>query len=61
MRGRGTLRAAYGGRIQCTLLELICAVEDASGSETETLATVVHLMRSGRVRLVGRLRDEGIA
>jgi len=53
-----TLRVASGGRIHCTLLELVCAVGDASSSESETLATVMHLVRTGRVRLIGALRNE---
>jgi hypothetical protein len=61
MKGQHALRVASGGRIHCTLLELVCAVGDASGSESETLATVMHLVRSGRVRLIGTLRNEGMA
>ena len=60
MRPHGTAPQATRGRIHCTLLELVCAVGDASGSEEETLATVLHLVRSGRVRLIGTLRDQGI-
>ena len=53
-------RSDGGGRVDCTLLELVCAVGDSAGSERETVATVLHLVRSGRVRLIGMLRDEGL-
>jgi len=51
---------AGGGSVDCTLLELVCAVGDSAGNEHETIATLVHLVRSGRVRLIGALRDEGL-
>jgi hypothetical protein len=34
-----------------TLLDVIQAVSEVAATEQETLATVVHLIRSGRVRL----------
>ena len=45
-------------KIECTLLELVRAVTEVSASEIEVLATIQHLLRSGRVRLIGALRDE---
>ena len=50
--------ASQRGRVDCTLLELVQAVGESSSSEQETIATLQHLVRSGRVRLVGALRDE---
>ena len=47
-------------RIECTLLELVRAVTEVSASEREVLATVQHLLHSGRVRLIGTLRDEPV-
>jgi hypothetical protein len=39
-----------------TLLELVTAVTDAADSEEEVVATVVHLVNSGAVRLCGNFR-----
>lgn len=36
-----------------TLLDLVAAVADAAHSEEEVIATVHHLIESGRVHLVG--------
>jgi hypothetical protein len=38
-----------------TLRELIAAVSEFANSENEVIATVVHLVNSGRVRLQGGL------
>ena len=46
------------GKIECTLLELVRAVTEVSTSEREVLATLQHLLHSGRIRLIGSLRDE---
>jgi len=39
-----------------TLLELVAVVTDYSEDEAEVLATVVHLVNSGRVELIGNFR-----
>ncbi len=39
-----------------TLLDLVRAVSDHARSEAEVIATVVHLVNSGRVRLRGNFR-----
>ncbi|MFK7896940.1 MAG: hypothetical protein AB8G23_13940 [Myxococcota bacterium] len=44
-----------------TLLELIDAVSEVSENEQEVIATVQHMLSSGRVRLSGNFRDEPIA
>ena len=38
---------------EMTLLDLVQAVTDVAETEAEVVATVVHLIRSGRVRLCG--------
>jgi hypothetical protein len=43
-------------KAQTTLLELVTAVTDEANSEDEVLATVVHLVNSGIVRLCGNFR-----
>ena len=37
-----------------TLLDLVTAVQDASDSDTEVIATLVDLLASNRVRVGGR-------
>jgi hypothetical protein len=47
-------------KAQTTLLDLVTAVSDASDSEDEVIATVVHLVNSGTVRLCGSFRGARI-
>ncbi len=47
-------------RAQTTLLELVTAVTDAADSDDEVIATVVHLVNSGAVRLCGNFRGARI-
>jgi hypothetical protein len=42
--------------LRCTLLQLVKAVSDYAETDTETVATVVYLVNSGRVRLCGNFR-----
>ena len=42
--------------VATTLLDLVEAVSDAAESEDEVIATVAHMLRSGKVRLTGCLR-----
>jgi hypothetical protein len=44
--------------LRLTLLELVQAVTEVSHSENEVVATVVYMLRSGRVQLAGNFRDE---
>lgn len=46
---------------QTTLLELVEAVSQYARNDAEILATIVHLVNSGKVRLVGRLKNARIA
>jgi hypothetical protein len=39
-----------------TLLDLVAAVSESAASEAEVVATVVHLVNSGIVRLCGNFR-----
>ena len=47
--------------IESTLLELVKAVSDCAETDTEVVATVVHLVNSGRVRLCGNFRGARFA
>ncbi len=44
-----------------TLLELVRAVGDVTDDEREIVATVLHLLRSGRVRLRGNFRGASLS
>jgi len=45
---------------ELTLLELVTAVSDATENEQEIIATVLNILGSGRVRLIGAFRDEPV-
>lgn len=42
--------------VETTLLELVEVVGDVTDDEREVVATVLDLLRSGRVRLIGNFR-----
>ena len=42
--------------LQTTLLELVTVVNTQAATEAELIATVVHLVNSGAVRLCGNFR-----
>jgi hypothetical protein len=46
--------------IETTLLELVAAVSDECESEAEVVATVLHLLGSGRARLCGSFRNASL-
>jgi hypothetical protein len=50
------LRHRRNGSIDTTLLELVQAIAEDTRDDREIVATVVHLLRSGRVRLIGSFR-----
>ena len=52
--------ARYSEKQAVTLLELVTAVTEVTSDEREMLATVLHLLQSGRVELCGTFRDEPI-
>jgi hypothetical protein len=44
---------------EVTLLELVEAICDEADDDLEIVATVLHLLRTGRVRLRGNFRGSG--
>lgn len=46
---------------QTTLFELVEAVSRYARNDAEILATIVHLVNSGQVKLAGRLKNARIA
>ncbi len=53
---RRRLRRRGGQCVDTTLLELVQAIAEDTRDDREIVATVVHLLRSGRVRLIGSFR-----
>ena len=51
-------RSKQGERVDATLLELVQAVAEVTDDDREVVATVLHLLRSGRVRLSGNFRGQ---
>jgi hypothetical protein len=41
---------------ESTLLDLVTAVSEYATTESEVVATIIHLVNSGRVRLCGNFR-----
>lgn len=64
-RMRATRETPNGARanpaIQLTLLELVRTIGEITDDEAEIVATVLHMLRSGTVRLTGSFRDEPIS
>jgi len=53
------LRACHAGeRIETTLLALVQALSEVTEDDREIVATVLDLLRRGRVRLIGTFRDQ---
>lgn len=48
---------AEAPQIQITLLELVQTVSECSNTDAETVATILSMLRSGRVRLNGNFRE----
>jgi hypothetical protein len=56
LRPTGIVRGGNGGILETTLLELVRAVSEVTEDDREVVATVMELLRSGRVRLSGSFR-----
>ncbi len=50
-----------GKVVETTLLELVETVGELTEDDREVVATVIELLHSGRVRLVGNFRGQRIA
>jgi hypothetical protein len=46
---------------QCTLLELVGAVNEVTDNDNEVVATVTHMLRTGSVRLTGNFHGQPIS
>jgi hypothetical protein len=47
--------------VETTLLELVTTIGEITEDDREVVTTVVELLRSGRVRLIGNFRGQKIA
>jgi len=47
--------------VQLTLLDLVRTVGEITDDETEIVATVIHMLRSGTVKLTGNFRGEPVS
>jgi hypothetical protein len=54
-------RLGWGSRrIDTTLLELIETIAEDTDDDREIVATVLRMLRAGRVRLIGNFRDQRV-
>ncbi|MGH0036561.1 MAG: hypothetical protein ACQGVK_16160 [Myxococcota bacterium] len=49
---------APAARTELTLLDLVSALGETGATDREVVASVMDLLTTGRVRLVGRIRGE---
>ncbi len=54
---QATIQAQPAQRRTLTLLELVSELVDAGGSDREVVAAVLGLLDTGRVRLIGQVRE----
>jgi hypothetical protein len=53
--------AAQDGVVETTLLELVQTIGELTQDDREVVATVIEMLRNGRVRLIGNFRGQRIA
>ncbi|MCH7709588.1 MAG: hypothetical protein IH884_13960 [Myxococcales bacterium] len=58
---RKAAKLAGTQRHDVTLLELVSAVCDVTEDDREVVATVVHMLHSGEVRLCGNFRGTAVS
>ncbi len=61
LRERTLPEASGDAVVETTLLELVTTLGELTEDDREVVATVVELLRSGRVRLIGNFRGQKIA
>jgi hypothetical protein len=47
--------------VETTLLELVQTIGELTADDREVVATVIEMLRNGRVRLIGNFRGQRIA
>jgi hypothetical protein len=61
LRARTLHEAGADAVVETTLLELVTTLGELTEDDREVVTTVVELLRSGRVRLIGNFRGQKIA
>lgn len=61
LRTRGVAEVGADPVVETTLLELVTTLGELTEDDREVVTTVVELLRSGRVRLIGNFRGQKIA
>ena len=46
--------------IRTTLLELVRTVSETTEDDAEVVATIVHMLRNGRIELCGTMKDSPV-
>jgi hypothetical protein len=59
--GRRNRASQPDAQVHLTLLELVRTIGEITDDETEIVATVIHMLRSGTVKLAGTFRDEPVS
>ena len=58
---RQPLPEVEGKVVETTLLELVQTIGELTEDDREVVATVIEMLHSGRVRLIGNFRGQRIA
>jgi hypothetical protein len=58
---REPLPEVEGKVVETTLLELVQTIGELTEDDREVVATVIEMLHSGRVRLIGNFRGQRIA
>jgi predicted nucleic-acid-binding protein len=61
VRAQALEEAGTDAVVETTLLELVTTLGELTEDDREVVSTVVELLRSGRVRLIGNFRGQKIA
>ena len=61
LRAQTLREAGEDAVVETTLLELVTTLGELTEDDREVVTTVVELLRSGRVRLIGNFRGQKIA
>jgi len=61
LRAKTIREAGEGAVVETTLLDLVATLGELTEDDREVVTTVVALLRSGRVRLIGNFRGQKLA
>ena len=61
LRAQAMQEAETEAVVETTLLELVTTLGELTDDDREVVTTVIELLRSGRVRLIGNFRGQKLA